>query len=83
MEDRDLLHRLDLGAGTITLPDGKTYPLKDTHFPTVDPADPYRLTEMEAEVVEKLLHSFTHSEKLRSHINFLYKKGRNVSDLQP
>lgn len=75
MEDRDLLHRLDLTAGTITLPDGKTYPLKDTNFPTVDPSDPYKLTDAEAEVVEKLRHSFKHSEKLRSHINFLYKKG--------
>ena len=53
MEDRDLLHRLDLTAGTITLPDGKTYPLKDTNFPTVDPSDPYKLTDAEAEVVEK------------------------------
>ena len=75
MEDRDLLHRINFGEGTITLPDGQTHPLKDTHFPTVDPSDPYRLTEQEAEVVERLLHSFRHSDKLRAHINFLYKKG--------
>ena len=75
MEDRDLLHRINVADGTITLPDGKTYALKDTFFPTIDPNDPYALTEGEQAVVDKLLHSFSHSEKLRKHINFLYKKG--------
>ena len=75
MEDRDLLHRINVADGTITLPDGKTYALKDTFFPTIDPNDPYALTEGEQTVVDKLLHSFSHSEKLRKHINFLYKKG--------
>ena len=61
--------------GTITLPNGKTYALKDTFFPTIDPNDPYKLTDAEADVVDKLMHSFRHSEKLLRHINFLYKKG--------
>ena len=75
MEDRDLLHRINQAEGTITLPNGETYPLKDTFFPTIDPNDPYKLTEAEADVVAKLLHSFRHSEKLLRHINFLFKKG--------
>lgn len=75
MEARDLLHLIDHKEGTITLPDGKTYPLRDTSFPTIDPADPYQLTPAEQEVVDRLLHSFRHSEKLLKHINFLYKKG--------
>ena len=33
--DRCLLHRIDPVEGTITLPDGKSYPLKDRSFPTV------------------------------------------------
>lgn len=75
MQGRNLLHCMDLQAGTIRLPDGSEHPLLDTNFPTVDPADPYRLTEAEADVVARLKHSFTHSEKLRKHVNFLYKKG--------
>ena len=75
MEERNLLHRINQADGSITLPDGNTYPLKDTFFPTIDPNDPYTLTEGEADVVAKLLHSFRHSEKLLRHINFLFKKG--------
>lgn len=75
MQGRNLLHCMDLQTGTIRLPDGSEHPLLDTNFPTVDPADPYRLTEAEADVVARLKHSFTHSEKLRKHVNFLYKKG--------
>ena len=75
MEDRDLLHRINREDGTIILPNGKTYALKDTFFPTIDPNDPYKLTDAEADVVDKLMHSFRHSEKLLRHINFLYKKG--------
>ena len=36
----------------------KEYALRDTNFPTVDPADPYRLTEEERELVEKIHYSF-------------------------
>ncbi|KGN83521.1 MULTISPECIES: fructose-bisphosphatase class III [unclassified Porphyromonas] len=75
MEGRNLLHLINKEAGTITLPDGKTYPLLDSNFPTIDPADPYKLTEGEADVVQRLMYSFQHSEKLRAHIRFMYKKG--------
>lgn len=75
MQERNLLHLIDKEAGTITLPNGKTYQLLDTNFPTLDPADPYKLTEGEQEVVQRLMYSFLHSEKLRTHIRFMYKKG--------
>ncbi len=75
MEDRDLFHRCDMEAGTITLPNGNTYPLLDTHFPTVNPKNPYELTEAEAVVVERLMKSFLQSEKLQQHIQFLYNQG--------
>ena len=74
MEDRALLHRIDMKNHTITL-DGKEYPLTDWDFPTVDPADPYRLTEEEAHVIDLLTDSFRHSEKLQRHTRFLYSKG--------
>lgn len=75
MENRNLLHRIDFEQGTITLPDGTVHPLLDTHFPTVDPKDPYAYTEMEAEIMERLVHAFRHCEKLQRHIRFLLTKG--------
>lgn len=75
MDDRNLLHGIDAKAGTITLHNGETYPLLDSNFPTIDPANPYALTAEEADVVERLMQSFMQSEKLRQHIDFLYQKG--------
>lgn len=75
MQDRNLLHGIDKKAGTITLPDGETYPLLDSHFPTIDASKPYALTPDEREVVDRLMQSFTQSEKLRQHVDFLYRKG--------
>ena len=44
MEDRKLLHCIDREKGTVTI-DGKEYVMNDTNFPTIDPEDPYRLTD--------------------------------------
>ena len=74
MADRLLLHHIDFEHKTITI-DDKAYPMRDCYFPTIDPADPYRLTDEEAELVEKLKHSFTHSEKLRKHMKCLFRYG--------
>ncbi len=74
MEDRRLLDRIDYQNGTITL-SGKCYPLNDTDFPTVDPADPYALTAEEKTLVQTLTQSFRHSVPLRRHIEFLYRCG--------
>lgn len=74
MDDRLLLDKIDYEAKTIRLGD-KTYPMLDTDFPTVDPADPYRLTEEEDHVIRQLTDSFQHSEKLQKHTRFLYSKG--------
>lgn len=74
MESRLLLDKVDYEQGTITL-NGKTYPLNDTNFPTIDPKEPYKLTEPERLVVDKLKLSFQHSEKLQAHVRFLYSKG--------
>ena len=75
MEDRALLHRIDPKRGTIVMPDGKEYPLRDTKFPTVDWNHPYELTEGEREVMDKLSSAFRNCEKLQRHILFLLDKG--------
>lgn len=74
MDDRLLLDKIDYQAGTVMI-DGVQYQLKDNHFPTVDPSDPYRLTREERQVVEKLMHSFESSAKLAKHMRCLYSKG--------
>ena len=75
MEDRNLLHRINFETDTITLPDGSEHPMKDMNFPTIDPKNPYKLTDEEHDLVEKLMHSFMRSEKLKKHLNCLYSKG--------
>ncbi|MGL4520851.1 MAG: fructose-1,6-bisphosphatase [Phocaeicola sp.] len=74
MEDRLLLHAIDFENKCIQI-GGKSYELIDESFPTVDPKNPYQLTEEEQEVVDKLSHSFASSEKLRRHMNYLFRYG--------
>lgn len=74
LENRALLHRIDFEKGTIEL-DGKTYPLLDTAFPTVDPKDPYAFTQEEEEIMNRLEKAFLHCEKLQKHMRFLLTKG--------
>ena len=74
MEDRALLHRINYENKTITIGEN-TYALEDCDFPTVDPANPYALTEEENQVIDQLTESFRQSEKLQRHIRFLYSKG--------
>jgi fructose-1,6-bisphosphatase-3 len=74
MEDRRHLHLIDYENGTITL-DGKCHPLKDTHFPTIDPDNPYLLSAEEETCLERLRQSFTTSERLWKHMLFLVRQG--------
>ena len=75
MEDRLLLHRIHPEKGTITLPDGKEYPLLDNCFPTVDWTHPYQLTKEEQTVMERLTSGFVNCAKLQQHMRFLLDKG--------
>lgn len=75
MDDRMLLHRMDLKKGTIRLADGKEYPLRDTFWPTLDPKDPYRLSIEEEDLMQRMLHSFKSSEKLHKHVRCLFRHG--------
>lgn len=72
MEHRLLLDKIDVDALVL---DGVRYPLSDSRFPTVDWSDPYRLTDEEAELIEKLKQYFLHSGRLQKHIRFLFSKG--------
>ncbi len=74
LEHRLLLDKLDLEKGTLRIGDAE-YPLADTNFPTVDPADPYALTDREQALVEMLRTSFRHSSVLKRHMDFLMNHG--------
>ena len=74
MDDRLVLNAIDYRSRTVTL-GGVTYPLNDGHFPTIDPADPYALTDAESSLIKSLARAFRHSAGLRRHIEFLYNDG--------
>ena len=74
MDDRLLLDKIDYDKKTVVIY-GKEYEMLDTEFPTIDPADPYRLTEEEEQVVDRLKGAFRHCEKLQRHVKFLFSKG--------
>ncbi len=71
---RKLLHTIDAVAGTIVI-DGKTYELKDRHFPTLDPADPYALSADERRCMDRLRQSFLASRRLWDHMTYLASRG--------
>jgi fructose-1,6-bisphosphatase-3 len=71
---RRLLHRIDLAAGTLAL-DGKTYPLRDRAFPTLDPARPYELSADERVCMDKMRAAFVGSQNLWEHLKFLLGHG--------
>lgn len=74
MNDRLLLEKIDFESGTVRI-DGKNYPLIDSHFPTVDPENPYELSEEEKSMMQKIRLSFENSERLHNHVRFLFSKG--------
>jgi len=74
MESRLILEKIDKNKGTILLNDIE-YKLNDNYFPTLDPKNPYELTNEEERVIEKMTQSFQMSSRLQNHINFLFAKG--------
>lgn len=74
MTDRCLLEHIDFAKGTCTV-EGKEYKLCDTFFPTVDPARPGALTHEEEQLMHRLHHSFSVSEKLHRHIRAILSHG--------
>lgn len=74
MEDRLLLDKIDLERAVVRI-NNTDYALRDNDFPTLDPKDPYKLTDGEVEVMKYLKHAFMRSEKLARHIRLLFRKG--------
>ena len=74
MDDRLLLHHIDLHRGTIRI-EGKEYELKDKNWPTLNAKDPYALSIEEEELMRRIKHSFECSEKLKKHMRCLFTHG--------
>lgn len=74
LENRLILDKINWADGTVEI-DGKTWQLRDRNFPTLDPENPYELTDEEREVMNSLEASILNSEKLQRHIRFLYSHG--------
>ncbi len=74
MNDRLLLDKINFADGRIMVA-GKTYPLTDSHLPTVNPNNPYALSLEEEELMTQLARSFRKSEKLQKHLRILYRHG--------
>lgn len=74
LEGRNLLDKIDFENGTVDI-HGTIYPLRDTNLPTVDPADPFKLTPEEEEVMVALEASIIKSSKLQKHVQFLLSHG--------
>ena len=74
MTDRCLFDHIDYAKGVCTI-DGKEYEMKSCHFPTIDPSQPNALTPDEADLMQKLHHSFSICEKLKKHIRTLLSHG--------
>jgi fructose-1,6-bisphosphatase-3 len=74
LADRDVLHAIDLKAGTVRLGDA-VVPLTDARLPTLDPANPNALSEAEQRCMNALRASFTASPRLWEHMNFVVGRG--------
>lgn len=74
MDALRLLHKVDYENATVEI-DGKIYEMNNQYFPTIDPQNPYKLTETEEAVMERLTSAFIESETLQKHVEFLFSKG--------
>ncbi|MDO4806374.1 MAG: fructose-1,6-bisphosphatase [Coriobacteriales bacterium] len=74
MNNRCLLGAIDVQAGTVRI-DGRDWPLSTTDFPTLDPSNPTALSEDERAVMDGLAAAFADSDRLRSHVRFLFENG--------
>ena len=74
MKGRLLLEKVDIINKSIEI-DGKVYEMNTADFPTLDPQNPYELTDEEAAIMKGLYNAFVNSERLKRHIDFLYSRG--------
>lgn len=74
MDHRSLLHLIDPAEGTVEI-GGMRWPLRDTHFPTIDWNDPYALSEAEASCLKHLREAFLASPVLWQQMRFVARNG--------
>lgn len=74
MNDRLLLDKIDYSKGTIKI-GRKEYDLLDKSWPTINPDNPFELSDEEKLVISKLKRGFINSQRLHKHISFLYSHG--------
>lgn len=74
LEHRLLLDKIDFEKETVEV-EGKVYEMRDMNLPTIDPDDPYKLTEEEARVIDNLTASIKRSRQLQKHIRFMFTHG--------
>lgn len=74
MDHRLVFDNIDFKNGSIVIK-GKTHKLLDNNFPTVDPSNPYELSDEEKDVIDKLRSSFLNSKRLQQHVDFLFTHG--------
>ena len=74
MDDRLMLNRINYSDWTVRLDSG-VYPLVTNNLPTIDPADPYRLSDEERALVDEYVDAFGDSQALRRHLDFIYRRG--------
>lgn len=74
LEKRLILDKMDLANGVVEI-EGRKWKLADTFFPTLNPSDPYALSEDEVAVMQSLEASIKNSEKLMRHMDFMYSRG--------
>ncbi len=74
LDNRNLIDKIDFENGTVNIA-GVDYPMRDMNLPTIDPDDPFTLTPEEEEVMVALEASIIKSEKLQTHVRFLFSHG--------
>jgi len=74
IDDRNLLHKINLPAGTVEI-GGKSHELLDKHFPTLDPKNPYQLNKAEQRCMAELQSLFLGSTRLWQHMRWVAQHG--------
>ncbi|MBQ1858563.1 MAG: fructose-1,6-bisphosphatase [Paludibacteraceae bacterium] len=72
MEHRAVLDKCTMYNGQWTI-DGQV--LLDQNLPTIDPNNPYALSQEEEDLMNQLWRSFRKSEKMQRHLRMLYEHG--------
>src|SRR5208282_4314690 len=74
LENRNLMQNIDAAAGAVAI-DGKTYPLLDKNFPTLQKSDPCALSPAEQDCLARIRESFIASRQLWEHMRWVADRG--------